>query len=92
MSHLLRHHDKHVTWMFHIFVDMTQIHPLLTLNQLTTNMETKKSVQEARPYDWKRINREAFERDRISSEANKAIVERRNTEGVKIRVHNLLKK
>lgn len=55
-------------------------------------METKKSVQEARPYDWKRINREAFERDRISSEANKAIVERRNTEGVKIRVHNLLKK
>lgn len=55
-------------------------------------METKKPVQEARPYDWKRINREAFERDRLSSEANKAIVERRNTEGVKIRVHNLLTK
>lgn len=55
-------------------------------------METKKPVQEVSIYDWKRINREAFERDRASTEANKAIVERRNTEWVKIRVHNLLTK
>ena len=53
--------------------------------------EDQRKEDEVWVYNWRKINKECFERDR-STQCNNQIVERRNQEWVKIRVHNLLKK